>query len=167
MRDVYAESQFPIDPQLSTVFDAALDTSKSFDHIPDPQLEVFLGLVDHSTVEPVLHRMGFSGRVIRMVAGQVWAPPEMPDPSEIPAVVESPSMVLMPVVMGAFVESVARGGDRITPRDMTVAFLSQRPKPLDLVIGELETKLKFNVDQAITAIRTAPDGFKKTPSMRI
>jgi hypothetical protein len=69
MRDIYAEGQFPVDPQLSAVFDAALGKSNANNHIPDPKLEVFLGLVDHSTVEPVLRRMGFSGRVIRMFAG--------------------------------------------------------------------------------------------------
>lgn len=167
MRDVYAESLFPVDPQMSALFDAALENRDAEGHYQSQELEVFVRLTSHPTVEPVLKQMGFSGRVIDMVARQTWPASEIPARDEDLRALESPSMALMPVVMGAFVESVARGRLSITPRDMTVAFLSQKPEPLGTVIRKLESALGFDAEQAITAIRTAPEEIRRTASMRI
>jgi hypothetical protein len=166
MRDVYAENQFPVDPQMSAIFDETLTPLKA-GRLPSPELEVFLRVASHSTVEPVLKQMGFSGRVLDMVARQVWAPKEGPEGDDASGVLASPRMALQPVVIRAFVESVARGGGVVTPRDMTIAFLDQRPKPVDLVIERLESGLGFDAGQTIQAIRTAPQEFRRSVAMTI
>lgn len=121
-----------MDAEMQQVFQNAAALQRSRNFVDDPAILVFQQLALHPTISPALERRGHSRAEVVILMEQLPKKTLFPGYNSRP--LQSANICVEHVA-----DRIARerGGSRITVKDMTLAFLTLQPPPLDIVFDRL------------------------------
>lgn len=122
-----------MDDEMEQVFQDATALQRSRNFLDDPAILVFQQLASHPTISPALERRGHSKAEVIILMNQLPRISIFSGYSGRP--LQSANICVEHVA-----DRIARerGGNRITVTDMTIAFLTVQPPPMDTVFDRLK-----------------------------
>lgn len=121
-----------MDAEMKQIFETATALQRSRKYVDDPAILVFQKLASHPQISPALERRGHSGAEVIILMKQ------LPEETLFPGYNSRP-LQSANICVEHLADRIARerGGSRITVTDMTIAFLTLQPPPMDIVFDRL------------------------------